>query len=119
MTMAAFICVVFISLPWNKIRLLTIFIAAALAVVSAAVDFNYLQGYLLDVEMPETVNDALFVLGAVVISWVVNIVCRKILRSVDNKYGDKAEERFIEVTEKIKDSVLYLPKKVKAKVLKK
>ncbi len=119
MTMAAFICVVFISLPWNKIRLLTIFIAAVLAVISAAVDFNYLQGYLLDVEMPETVNDALFVLGAVAISWLVNIVCRKILRSVDYKYGDKAEERFIEATERMKAAILYFPKKAKAKILKK
>ena len=118
-TMAAFICVVFISLPWDKIRLLTILIAAILAVISAAIDYNYLQGYLLDVEMPETLIDGVYVLAAVAIAWFVNLVSRFIARNLDRKYGDELETRFIDATSKLRDAVLYIPKKIKSNISKK
>ena len=118
LTMAAFICVVFISLPWNKVRLFTVFIAAVLAVISAAVDFTYLNGYLLDVEMPETIKDGLFVLAAVAIAWFINLISRYIARKADAKYGDNIESRFIDATERFKNAILYIPKKIKSKISK-
>ena len=117
-TMAAFICIIFISLPWNKIRLITVLIAAVLAVVSAAVDYNFLQGYLLDVEMPETWLDAAYVVSAVAIAWFVNLLFRMIFKKLDARYGDRAEESFIKTTAKISDAVLYIPRKIKTKFTK-
>ena len=112
-TMAAFICVVFISLPWNKIRLLTVFIAAALAVISAAVDYTYLQGYLLDVELPETIHDLLYVLGAVAISYFVNIIFRKIFKELDKTYGDRFEEYVFKTSLGFKEKSSTLFNKIK------
>ena len=117
-TMAAFICVVFISLPWDKIRLLTILIAAVLAIISATVDYNYLQGYLLDVEMPETLMDGVYVLLAVAVAWFVNLVSRFIARYLDRKFGDELETRFIDATSRMRDAILYIPKKIKSKITK-
>ncbi len=119
MTMAAFICVVFISLPWDKIRLLTIFIAAVLAIISAAVDYTYLNGYLLDVEMPETIIDGVYVLVAVAIAWFINLFARYVARNMDRKFGDNLETKFIDVTSKIKDAIMYIPRKIKANISKK
>ena len=115
MTMAAFVCVVFISLPWNKIRLLAVFIAAALAVVSAAVDFTYLSGYLLDVELPETLMDTIYVLIAVVISYFVNLIARKLFRILDGAYGDKFEAYMNKTSSNFKDIFQNIISKFKSK----
>ena len=119
MTMAAFVCVVFISLPKNKVRLLTVFIAAVLAVISAAVDFTYLNGYLLDVELPETVMDLVYVLIAVAISWLVNIIARKLFRILDNAYGDKFESYMAQTTSNFKDVAKNIASKTKSAFSKK
>ena len=113
MTMAAFVCVVFISLPKNKIRLLTVFIAAVLAVISAAIDFTYLKGYLLDVELPETIMDLVYVLIAVAISFVVNIIARKLFRTLDNVYGDKFEAYMTKASSSFKDIFNNIASKIK------
>ena len=118
-TMAAFMCVVFISLPKNKVRLLTVFIAAVLAVISAAVDFTYLNGYLLDVELPETVMDLVYVLIAVAISWLVNIIARKLFRILDNAYGDKFESYMAQTTSNFKDLAKNIASKTKSAFSKK
>jgi len=118
MTLAAFVCIVFISLPWNKIRILTIVIAVALAIVSAAVDHTYLNGYLLNVELPETGMDWVYVVIATIISWFVNLVFRKFFKVLDAKYGDKVEQSFLATTQKIKDAVLYIPREIKARLTK-
>ena len=112
-TMAAFMCVVFISLPWNKVRLLTIFIAATLAVVSAAIDYTYLQGYLLDVELPETWIDLAYVLSAVGISCFVNLIFRKIFKELDRKYGDRFEEYVFKTSLNLKEKFSDLGNKIK------
>ena len=112
-TMSAFICVVFISLPWSKVRLLTVFIAATLAVISAAVDYTYLQGYLLDVELPETWMDLVYVLSAVCISYFVNLIFRKIFRVLDDKYGNRFEDYMFRTSIEFKEKASKISNSIK------
>ncbi|MFW5779982.1 MAG: HAD-IC family P-type ATPase [Bacillota bacterium] len=96
-TFSGFAALFIIALPLNRYRLIIIFSMIALAITGMFLDQIIMDGWFLTIELITDPIHIMWIFVGMAVSIVCHIVFRKLINKFDDKWGDKLQNRLIQI----------------------